>query len=134
MSYNIKTYMILFGGVFALSTSAIFVKIAEAPSPVIAFYRLLIAGLVLLPVFLLSKNSRSEIKTINGKQWGQIVSAGLFLALHYVLWFESLKHTSVASSTTIVCTEVIWECLGFCLFLKGKLSRKAVKICFSHNF
>ena len=46
--------------------------------------------------------------------------------MHFALWFASLKHTSVASSTTIVCTEVIWVALGFCLFLKGKLSKKAV--------
>ena len=52
--------------------------------------------------------------------------SGLFLAIHFVLWFESLNHTSVASSTTIVCTEVIWVCLGFCLFLGGKLSLKAI--------
>ena len=129
MSYNIKTYMILFGGVFALSTSAIFVKIAEAPSPVIAFYRLLIAGLVLLPVFLLSKNSRSEIKTINGRQWGQIVSAGLFLALHYVLWFESLNYTSVASSTVIVCLQPLFS-LGLERFVsKKKIKRTAMIGC-----
>ena len=52
--------------------------------------------------------------------------SGLFLAIHFVLWFESLNHTSVASSTTIVCTEVIWVCLGFCLLLGGKLSGKAI--------
>ena len=34
--------------------------------------------------------------------------SGLFLAVHFVLWFESRNHTSVAGSTTIVCTEVIW--------------------------
>ena len=50
----------------------------------------------------------------------------MFLAIHFVLWFESLQHTSVASSTSIVCTEVIWVALGFCLFLKGKLSKKAI--------
>ena len=37
---KLKTYLILFVGVFALSTSAIFVRIADAPSSVIAFYRL----------------------------------------------------------------------------------------------
>jgi drug/metabolite transporter (DMT)-like permease len=48
------------------------------------------------------------------------------LAIHFVLWFESLAHTSVASSTALVCTEVIWVSLGFCLFLKGKIRGKAV--------
>lgn len=122
MSYNIKTYLILFGGVFALSTSAIFVKIAEAPSPVIAFYRLLIAGLVLLPFLLLSKNSRQEIRQVSGRQWTQIVSAGLFLALHYVLWFESLNYTSVASSTVIVCLQPL-----FSLALDRFVSKKKIK-------
>ena len=52
--------------------------------------------------------------------------SGLFLAIHFVLWFESLRHTTVASSTTIVCTEVIWVSLGYCLFLGGRLGKKAV--------
>ena len=38
-------------------------------------------------------------------------------------WFESLNQTSVASPTAIVCTEeVIWVALGYCLFMKGKIS------------
>jgi drug/metabolite transporter (DMT)-like permease len=32
----------------------------------------------------------------------------------------------LASSTTIVCTEVVWVCLSFCLFLTGRLSWKAI--------
>ena len=55
MYSNLKTYLILFGGVFALSTSAIFVKLADAPSGVTAFYRLFLAALALLP-FLLFRN------------------------------------------------------------------------------
>jgi drug/metabolite transporter (DMT)-like permease len=51
--------------------------------------------------------------------------SGVFLAAHFALWFESLQHTTVASSTTIVCTEVIWVALGYWLFLKGKISLKA---------
>ena len=45
MYSNLKTYLILFSGVFALSTSAIFVKLADAPSGVTAFYRLFLAAL-----------------------------------------------------------------------------------------
>ena len=40
-------------GVLFLSTSAIFVKLAEAPSGIIAFYRLLFTLLFMLPVLLL---------------------------------------------------------------------------------
>ncbi len=123
MYVNIKTYLILFGGVFALSTSAIFVKIANAPSSVTAFYRLLIAGLILFPFFILSRTCRTEFKTLSGKQWVQMVSAGLFLALHYVLWFESLNYTSIASSTVIVCLQPL-----FSLWLDRFVSKKRIAL------
>ena len=45
--------------------------------------------------------------------------------MHFTTWFESLNKTSVASSTAIVCTEVIWVAIGYCLFLKGKISPAA---------
>ena len=64
MYSNFKTYLILFAGVFALSTSAIFVKIADAPSSVIAFYRLLFAAATLTPVLFLSAGSRRELRTM----------------------------------------------------------------------
>ena len=113
-------------GVLGISLSSIFVRYSEAPSAVTAAYRLLWTVLFLTPVVLGKKPVRKELlQTPKKLVWLSIVS-GLFLAIHFVLWFESLQHTSVASSTTIVCTEVIWVCLGFCLFLKGKLSWKAI--------
>ena len=122
MYSNFKTYLILFAGVFALSTSAIFVKIADAPSSVIAFYRLLFAAATLTPVLFLSAGSRRELRTIRAGQWGQILSAGLFLALHYVLWFESLRFTSVASSTVLVCLQPL-----FSLALERFVGRRKVR-------
>ena len=130
MYSNLKTYLILFGGVFALSTSAIFVKIADAPSAVTAFYRLFIAGAVLLPVFLCSKTSRTEFRTLEKRQWAQILSAGLFLALHYVLWFESLQFTSIASSTVLVCLQPLFS-LALERFVSKKMIRSSALIgCF----
>lgn len=119
MYSDCKTYLILFGGVFALSTSAIFVKVADAPSSVIAFYRLLIAGMVLVPFFLLSGKSRGELKSLRTKEWRQIVSAGFFLALHYVMWFESLKFTSIASSTMLVSMQPLFS-LGIDRFVQRR--------------
>ncbi len=122
MYSNSKTYLILFGGVFALSTSAIFVKVADAPSAVTAFYRLFIAGAVLFPFFLLSAKCRTEFRTLTKSQWIQTIAAGLFLALHYVLWFESLNYTSIASSTVIVCLQPL-----FSLWLERFISKKKLK-------
>ena len=118
--------LVLMVGILGISVSAIFVKFSAAPSAVTAAFRLCWAVLLLTPAVFGSKSVRKELFSISGKQLLLSVLSGLFLAVHFVLWFESLKHTSVASSTTIVCTEVIWVCLGFCLVLKGKLTWKAV--------
>ena len=112
-------------GVVGISLSSIFVKYSQAPSAVTAAWRLLWTVLFLTPVVVGKQPVRQELLHTSKKLVLLSVLSGLFLAIHFVLWFESLQHTSVASSTTIVCTEVIWVWLGFCLFLKGKLSRKA---------
>lgn len=114
-----KTHLALFAGVFALSTSAIFVRLAEAPSATVAFYRLLIAAIALTPALLLSKTCRRELASIAGSQWRLIVLAGALLAVHYVLWFESLHLTSVASSTVIVCLQPLFS-LAFDRFLSKR--------------
>lgn len=113
-------------GVIGISVSAIFVRYSTAPSAVTAAFRILWTVLLMTPVVFGKKETREELLHIEKKACIQSALSGLFLAAHFILWFESLQHTSVASSTTIVCTEVIWVSLGFCLFLKGKLSKKAV--------
>ena len=127
MKYLEKHPMIMIAvGIFGISLSAIFVKYSDAPSAVTAAFRLLWTVLFLTPVVFGKKAVRKELKSVRPGLAGLSTLSGLFLAIHFVFWFESLKHTSVASSTTIVCTEVIWVALGFCLILKGRLSRKAV--------
>lgn len=113
-------------GVIGISLSSIFVKYSAAPSAVTAAFRLLWTVLLLGPVVVGKQASRQELLRTSPKNILLSTLSGLFLAIHFVLWFESLAHTSVASSTTIVCTEVIWVALGFCLLLKGKLSPAAV--------
>jgi len=113
-------------GIFGISLSSIFVKYSAAPSAVTAAYRLVWTVVLMSPVVFGKGEVRSELRSVSRKMVLLSALSGVFLAVHFVLWFESLHHTSVASSTTIVCTEVIWVALGFCLFLKGKLSGKAV--------
>ena len=126
MKYIEKHPMIMIViGIMGISLSAIFVRFSDAPSAVTAAWRLLWTVAFLTPVVFGKKEVRRELKSVEGKLAVLSILSGLFLAIHFVLWFESLKHTTVASSTTIVCTEVIWVCLGYCLVLKGKLSWKA---------
>lgn len=127
MNYLEKHPMIMIlAGITGISLSAIFVKYSQAPSAVTATYRLLWTILLLSPVAWGVKVRRRELLKTPKRTVVLCGISGIFLAFHFFTWFESLKHTTVASSTTIVCTEVIWVALGYCLFLKGKLTVKAV--------
>ena len=113
-------------GVFGIFLSSIFVKYSTAPSAVTAAFRLLWTVLLMTPMVFGNKIVRNELFHTDKKTIFLSALSGFFLALHFVLWFESLSHTTVASSTTIVCTEVIWVAFGFCSFMKGHLSKKAI--------
>ena len=129
MKYLEKHPMIMIiVGILGISMSAIFVKFSTAPSAVTAVYRLGWTVLLMTPAVLGSRKVRKELFSAKPKAVALSALSGVFLAIHFVFWFESLAHTSVASSTTIVCTEVIWVALGFCLFMKGRLSGKAISI------
>ena len=113
-------------GVLGISVSSILVRYSAAPSAVTAAWRLAWTVLLMTPLVLGKAGIRREIWQMGQKNLLMSIVSGLFLAVHFVLWFESLRHTSVASSTTIVCTEVLWVSLGYWLFMKGKLSGKAI--------
>ncbi len=129
MKSRIVSYLVLFFGVLALSTSAIFVKLANAPSSITAFYRLFIVALILLPFVLLNKGRRQELRALSKQQWGFGILSGLFLAMHYVLWFESLRYTSVASSTVLVTLQPLFAIVGGYFFFRERFSRGAIMGC-----
>lgn len=113
-------------GVLGISMSAILVRFSAAPSAVTAAWRLVWTVILMTPVVFGKPQVRRELLGVDRKTALLSVLSGVFLAFHFFLWFESLRHTTVASSTIIVCTEVIWVSLGYCLFLRGRLSVKAV--------
>ena len=126
MQAGIMHYLTLFLGVFALSTSAIFVKLAGAPSSITAFYRLFFALLFLLPLLLLDKAYWQDLRSLSRRQWQTGLLSGLFLAIHYILWFESLNYTSVASSTVIVTLQPLFSFVGSYFLFKERFSTGAI--------
>ncbi|MHB8061627.1 MAG: DMT family transporter [Ruminiclostridium sp.] len=130
MKSQFSSYLILFFGVFSLSTSAIFVKLADAPSAITAFYRLFFTALMLLPFLLFNKKNRQELLTLSIRQWGWGLLSGLFLAIHYMLWFESLRYTSVASSTVIVTLQPLFSIAGGYFLFKERYNKRAIIGCF----
>lgn len=109
-------------GVFFLSTSAIFVKLIDAPVAIIAFYRLFFSWIIMLPILILNKNFRCELKALTFKQYFLGAISGLLLAGHYVFWFESLNYTSVSSSTALVTLQPIFAVVFSYLLFKEKTS------------
>lgn len=117
-------YLALAIGVASVSASAILVKLSSASSGVIAFYRLLFTVLLMLPFFIL-KNF-SELKALSKKDYFLSIVAGIFLAFHFILWFESLNYTSVASSTVLVTLQPLFAFVGAFLIFKERFSVRAI--------
>ena len=116
--------LLLFLGVVGVSLSAIFVKYSSAPSLVTATYRLAWTVAILIPLSL--KKSLPEIKRFTKEEVFAAIAAGILFALHFTLWFESLKHTTIASSTVLVDTDVIFAAIGFCIFMHGRIPKKGI--------
>ncbi|HSO12889.1 MAG TPA: DMT family transporter [Anaerolineales bacterium] len=116
---NLLAYFALGIGVLALSFSAMFVRWADAPGPVTAFYRMFLSIFMLLPFVLPRTSTYSSIKSQN------IIFpllAGVFTALDLALWTTSLSYTTAANATLLGNTAPLWVALGTWLILKQKLS------------
>lgn len=115
-----SAYIALGIGVAAVSTAAIFVKLSSAPSSIIALYRLFFTVLILgIPTMI---NHRKDFTQLTKQQWIYSILAGIFLAFHFITWFESLKYTSVASSVVLVSTQPIFAMIGIYFIFHEKVS------------
>ncbi|MGD7046553.1 DMT family transporter [Jeotgalibacillus proteolyticus] len=121
---NKKAYFAILIGVMTVSFSAILVKLSNAEPGVIAFYRMFFSALLLTPVFFLYY--RNEISKLSLKDWCFTVIAGIFLAFHFILWFESLQYTSVASSTVLVTLQPLFAFAGAFLFFNERMTKSSL--------
>jgi len=112
-------YLALGVGVLALSFSAMFVRWANAPGPVTAFYRLFFSVLFLLPFFLSRLKDNPSLKS--SIIWFPLL-AGIFTAGDLALWTSSLTYTTASNATLLGNTAPLWVALGTWLILKQKLS------------
>ncbi|HEX7003323.1 MAG TPA: DMT family transporter [Trueperaceae bacterium] len=108
-----RVLLVLLIAVAAVSLSAIFIRLAQAPGVVVASQRMLIAALLLAPI-----TWRGVRRTpFTRKSLAFTVLAGVFLAIHFATWISSLSFTTVAASVTIVCSNPLWVALFSWLFL-----------------
>lgn len=120
----INPYIPIIIGVISVALSAIFVKMTTADSGVTAFYRMLFSIAIMSPLFFWKYTH--EIKKLSKRDWLFTTIAGVFLAFHFILWFESLNYTSVASSTVLVTLQPLFAFVGTYFFFKERISLKTI--------
>jgi len=112
-------YLALGAGILSLSFSAMFVRWANAPGPITAFYRIFFSIFLLLPFFL------PRIKTnpsLNSRAILFPLLAGVFTACDLGLWTTSLSYTTASNATLLGNTAPLWVALATWLILKQKLT------------
>lgn len=118
---SVSPLLVLAIGVAAISTGAIFVRLAEAPSLVTAAYRVGLASVLLAPAACF--RSRTELTGLSRNDVGLALLAGFFLALHFATWIASLDYTSVANSVVLVNTNPLWVGLLSPVLTKDRIRR-----------
>lgn len=111
-------------GTVSISLSAIFARMASAPSIILVFYRMLFACVLLLSVVFVK--CRDELKRLQRKDIFLCACSGLFLGMHFTLYFESLKYTSIAASVVLVNLEVFFVALFLFFMYREKIPVKGI--------
>ena len=111
----------------AVSTSAILVRWSDAPAVVLAFYRVLLTTLLVVP-FVFTRY-RGDFSAFEPRDLLLATLTGAALAIHFAAYFESLAWTSVAASVTLVQSQPIFVAIGAAVLLRERIgARKAFGI------
>jgi drug/metabolite transporter (DMT)-like permease len=116
---SLTAYLALAVGIVSLSFSAMFVRWANVPGPVTAFYRLFFSIFLLLPFFLPRLRSDQPIRS---RTIIFPLLAGVFTAFDLAMWTASLAYTTASNATLLGNTSPLWVALGTWLILKQKLT------------
>lgn len=118
---SLAAYIALGAGILALSFSAMFVRWAEAPGPVTAFYRMFFSIFLLFPIFAPRIN-----KSPNLKKTAILfpLLAGAFTACDLGLWTTALSYTTISNATLLGNTSPLWVALGAWLVFRQNIPGK----------
>lgn len=93
----LRAYAALLIAIAGISWSAIFVRWAGVPGTASAFYRVLIAGAVLIPLSL----ARGSRRPVAPRALWLAVAGGVFFALDLALWNTAVLRTQAAVASTL---------------------------------
>jgi len=105
-------------GVIALGFSALFVRWANAPGPVVGFYRIGLSTLILIPFFLFRRRNGAPIsKAILIFP----ILGGVLTALDLGFWNTAVNFTSAANAALLANTAPLWVALFAWLVWRERL-------------
>lgn len=113
-------FIALVVAVGAVSLSGPIMAATDAPALGIAFWRNAIGAVVTLPFVL---RHLSVLRTLSNRQWAAMCAAGVLLGVHFATWIPSLRYTTIAASTALVATQVVWAAV--LAFLAGHRAPRA---------
>lgn len=96
----------------AVSTSGPLIAATAAPALAIAFWRNALGAAVMGSVVLARRGLRAELAGLSRREVKLVALAGVLLAAHFACWTPSLRFTTVASATALVCAQPVWSALG----------------------
>jgi drug/metabolite transporter (DMT)-like permease len=100
-----------FLAIFCLSQSAAFAKWAACPPEVIGFWRLLAAGLIVLPWAYFKSELKTQWKNHpQSRKW--VYLTGLFFFAHLWTFFYASQHTLISHTMIIFATNPLFVALG----------------------
>lgn len=115
-------HLIVILGALGTSLSPVFRRLSTAPTMVLVFYRVGFATLLMTPYILLRQ--REALRGLSRRDALLCACSGVFLGLHFLSYFESLRYTSIVVAEVLVNTEVLFVTLGSIVFLKKRLTGK----------
>jgi len=116
--------MALLAAVLAVSWGSILARLCDAGPLAVAFWRMTLSTLIVLPFALLPTPSLQPV--LSGRIFALVAGSGLLLALHYATWISSLLYTSVASSVLLVSTQPLFGVVLSRIFLRETASARTV--------
>jgi drug/metabolite transporter (DMT)-like permease len=119
-----RSAVLLAVGTVAVGFAAIFIRLADAPSLSIAFYRNAIAAAILLPLAIL--RHPGELRGLTRRQVALLALSGAFLAVHFATWISSLALTTVAASVVLVTSAPIFTVAAERVLFGTRVSRRVM--------
>jgi drug/metabolite transporter (DMT)-like permease len=145
LTQTVKAYLALSTGILALVAAPFFVRFAQSPGPVTAFYRMTLATLIMLPFFIRGPRNDTRAGPRNNTRAGDSgqsslskdrprsegrrsgdylfpLLAGACLAIEQILWSTGLATTLVANAALLTNISPLWVALGAWFFFREKLN------------